>query len=70
MQNSLTNFLKRLFKNDFSFKVMSKLALILFLGTSDKLMAAEVISAVAAATGFSVRIFAAFCGLLALTKKV
>ena len=48
---------------------MSKLALILFLGTSNKLMAAGVISAVAAATGFSVRIFAAFYGLLALTKK-
>jgi len=48
---------------------MSKLALILFSGSSDKLQAASIIISGGAATDTKVRIFATFWGLMALTKN-
>ncbi len=48
---------------------MSKLAIILFSGSSDKLQAASILTSGGAATDTKVRIFATFWGLMALTKK-
>ncbi len=46
----------------------NKLSIILFSGTTDKLMAAGVLSQAAAALGNDVKIFATFWGVLSLTK--
>ena len=48
--------------------VMSKLAIIMFSGTTDKLLPVGVLASAAAATGMQVRIFATFWGLQALRK--
>lgn len=47
---------------------MSKLSIILFSGTMDKLLPVGVLSSAAAALGMQVRIFATFWGLMALRK--
>ena len=47
---------------------MSKLSIILFSGTIDKLLPVGVLSSAAAAHGMQVRIFATFWGLMALRK--
>lgn len=47
---------------------MSKLSIIMFSGTVDKLMPVGVLSSAAAAIGIDVEIFATFWGLLALKK--
>ena len=48
---------------------MSKLAIILFSGSTDKLQAASILISGGAATDTKVRVFATFWGLMALTKK-
>ena len=47
---------------------MSKISIILFSGTVDKLLPVGVLSSAAAAHGMRVRIFATFWGLMALRK--
>jgi peroxiredoxin family protein len=48
---------------------MTKLAIILFSGSSDKLQAASIIASGGAATDVKVRVFATFWGLMAMTKN-
>ncbi|HIE37004.1 TPA: peroxiredoxin, partial [Candidatus Geothermarchaeota archaeon] len=47
---------------------MTKLSIIMFSGTADKLMPVGVLASAAAGLGYDVEIFATFWGLLALKK--